>query len=321
MTELQYLDFEKNIQDVETRIAEMKALRDRGDDLPEKRIEDEIERLELKQLRTLRRVYRNLEPWQKVQVSRHPQRPHAIDYVNYLIDDFQPLAGDRLYGEDPAMVSGIGMFAGQPVAVLGTEKGKNTRERMKYSFGMPKPEGYRKAKRIMQMAHKFKMPLITFVDTPGAFPGVEAEARGQSEAIASCIEQMLNIDVPVISVVTGEGGSGGAIAIAVADRVLMLEHSVYSVISPEGCASILWRDASSAPQASEALKMTATDLDKLNIIDGVVKEPVGGAQRDPVLMMERVKKALKKNLKELNQEEGPRVNIRREKFLALSRNL
>lgn len=316
-----YLDFEQAIADVAQRIEELKALQLRGETLPEKNLDEEIERLELKNLRVLRRIYRNLDPWQQVLVSRHPKRPHASDFIYSLITDFQPLSGDRLFGEDAAMIAGIGRFAGQPVAVLGTDKGHSTRERMKKSFGMPKPEGYRKAKRVMELADRFNLPLLTFVDTPGAFPGVEAEARGQSEAIAACIETLLRIRVPVLAVITGEGGSGGALAVAVADRVLMLEHSVYSVISPEGCASILWRDAKAAPQAADALKMTAPYLKKMRVIDDIIKEPVGGAHRDVALVMERVQKTLKKHLNEVQKAEGPRVNARREKFLAISREL
>ena len=266
----------------------------------------------------MRRLYRNLTPWQKVQVSRHPNRPHAKDYIHHLITDFVPLAGDRLYAEDEAMQSGIGKFLGKSVVVLGIEKGKNTADRVKHNFGMPKPEGYRKAQRLMDMAEKFGLPVVTFVDTPGAFPGVEAEERGQSEAIASCIEKLLTLNVPVVSVVTGEGGSGGALAVAVADKVLMLEHSIYSVISPEGCASILWRDARSASTAAQALKLTSTDLKKLGIIDGIIKEPVGGAQRDYTLTMKRVSAEIAKCLNEI-EKAGASKQSRRAKFIALTR--
>jgi len=315
-----YLEFEREVGEIEKRIAELKSLE--GVDvaeLPIKDLDEEIDRLEIKQLKILRRIYRKLTPWQKVQVSRHQDRPHASDYVNTIIDNFVPIAGDKRFKEDPCMISGIGKFRGRSVVVLGTEKGRNTRERVKYSFGMPKPEGYRKARRLMQMANKFNMPIITFVDTPGAFPGVEAEARGQSEAIASCIETLLEVDVPVVSVITGEGGSGGALAIATANKVLMLEHSIYSVISPEGCASILWRDAKSAEQASEALKLTSETLEELNIVDDVIKEPVGGAQRDPHMVIKRTSRAIEKSLRELEASNLNLKQARTERFLALSR--
>ena len=313
-----YLDFESPIEEVAIRVAELRAMQ--GSDetqLAVKDLDDEINRLHIKEKSVTRRVYRHLSAWQKVQVARHPQRPHADDYIAALITDFVPLAGDRLFGEDIAMRSGIGRFKGQPVAVLGIEKGKDTASRVACSFGMPKPEGYRKAQRIMDLAQKFKMPLLTFVDTPGAFPGVEAEARGQSEAIASSIEKLLNIDVPVISVITGEGGSGGALAVAVADRILMLEHSVYSVISPEGCASILWRDASHASQAADALKLTTHHLTKLGVVDHVIKEPVGGAHADENLTMKRVSEQISKSLKEIAADGVSRTQ-RRQKFIALT---
>lgn len=318
MTKEHFLDFETPLLDISKRLGELQALEGTEKELPVKDLDEEINRLHIKEKSIMRRLYRNLTPWQKVQVSRHPHRPHAKDYIKNLITDFEFLAGDRLYAEDKAMISGIGRFLGKSVVVLGIEKGKNTKERVTYNFGMPKPEGYRKAQRLMDMAEKFKLPIITFVDTPGAFPGIEAEERGQSEAIASSIEKLLTLNVPVISVITGEGGSGGALAIAVADKVLMLEHSVYSVISPEGCASILWRDARKADMAADALKLTAKDLDKFNIIDGIIKEPVGGAQRDTGLVMKRVSEAVAKALADIEKVGASKAN-RREKFINLTR--
>ena len=319
--EIQFLDFEAPIEDVIRRLRDMESLEGSDDKtLPVKDLEDEINSLHLKEKTITRRIYRNLTPWQKVKVARHPQRPHATQYIEELIDDYLSLAGDRLFGEDGAMLGGVGRFMGQSVAVLGIEKGVDTHSRVKANFGMPKPEGYRKAKRIMDLAQRFNLPLITFVDTPGAFPGIEAEARGQSEAIASCIAKLLDIDVPVISVITGEGGSGGALAIAVADKVMMLEHSVYSVISPEGCASILWRDSSYAEQAADALKLTQENLFKLGVVDEVIKEPVGGAHRDYELVMKRVKSAIAKGLKEIHTAGSNRKN-RREKFIKMTKTV
>ncbi len=312
----QFLDFEGAILDVTTRVADLR--REVADGKrPAADLAAEITRLEIKEKRVTRLLYRNLDPWQKTQVCRHAARPHARHYAHGLLTDFTPLAGDRLFAEDKAMLSGVGRFRGQPVVVLGTEKGATTKERMEHNFGMPKPEGYRKARRLMEFADTFNLPLLTFVDTPGAFPGIDAEARGQAEAIASCIETLLRINVPVISVVTGEGGSGGALAIAVADRVLMLEHSIYSVISPEGCASILWRDKAAAPQAATALKLTAQDLLGLKVIDGIVREPVGGAHRDPALAVRRVGDALAAALADVQAQKSPLASLRRERFLRL----
>lgn len=315
---IQFLDFESPMEDISRRLAEMSALDHEDKELPVKDLQAEIDRLHLKEKNITRRLYRNLTAWQKVKVARHPQRPHATHYIEALIDDYKALAGDRLCADDGAMLGGVGRFMGQPVAVLGIEKGADTKSRVAANFGMPRPEGYRKAKRIMDVAQRFNMPLLTFVDTPGAFPGIDAEARGQSEAIASCIAKLLDIDVPVICVITGEGGSGGALAIAVADKVMMLEHSVYSVISPEGCASILWRDSANAEQAAEALKMTQEHLTKLGVVDEVIKEPVGGAHRDYDLTFKRVKTAISKSLKEIKRE-GTDRNKRREKFIQISR--
>lgn len=318
-----FLDFERSVMDVASRIKELQTHAENNtQNLPEKDIGAEIERLEIKQARLLRVIYRNLTPFQKVQVARHPSRPHAQDYITNLITNFTPLAGDKLFAEDAAMIAGIGRFNGQSVAVLGTEKGNSTKNRMKHNFGMPKPEGYRKAQRIMKLAEQFSLPLISFVDTPGAFPGIEAEARGQSEAIAKCIEMSFSLNVPYITVVTGEGGSGGALAVAVADRVFLLEHSVYSVISPEGCASILWKQANkeTIPQAAEALKMTSVDLEKLGVIDGVIKEPVGGAHRDINLTYQRVEETIESALEELATQPTENLKtLRREKFLSLTK--
>lgn len=318
---MHFLDFERAIQDVVERTAEVKALAEEGrTDLPEKNLDEELDRLEIKEKRVTRSIYRELSPMQKVQVARHPNRPHPKAYMDAIIKDFIPLAGDRRFGDDKTILAGIGTFEGQSVAVIGTRKGTNTASRMKYNFGMPKPEGYRKALRIMDMAEKFNMPLITFVDTPGAFPGIDAEARGQAEAIAACIEKSLSLNVPVITFITGEGGSGGALAIAVANEVYMLEHSIYSVISPEGCASILWKEASkdTIPLAAEALKLTAQDLHKHGIIDGIIKEPVGAAHRDIPLATARVKQQLKSSLASLNKEENLKEH-RYQKFITMTR--
>lgn len=310
------LDFEKNIVEIEDKIEAMRHLAE-GEDVD---ITPEISRLQQKLEKQMKASYANLTPWQKLQVSRHPQRPHCLDYVHALIEDFTPLCGDRLFADDEAMIGGIGRFKNISVVVLGQEKGHDLESRVKYNFGMAKPEGYRKAQRLMDLADKFDMPVIAFVDTDGAFPGVEAEARGQAEAIASSIEKCLQIKVPMVSVVIGMGGSGGAIAIAAADRVLMLEHSIYSVISPEGCASILWRSADKVKEATEALKLTAQDLKKFGVIDEVIPEPTGGAHRDPQLTIERVGNAIHRHLKDLMPLSGDQLKKERtEKFLAMGR--
>ncbi|MDG2270345.1 MAG: acetyl-CoA carboxylase carboxyltransferase subunit alpha, partial [Alphaproteobacteria bacterium] len=270
-----FLDFEKPIADLEGKIEELRHLSDGTIN-----IANEVGKLEEKVDRQLRQTYGRLTPWQKVLVARHPGRPKCGDYVSELITDFVPLAGDRLFSEDAALVAGLGRFRGRAVAVLGHEKGNDTDSRIAHNFGMARPEGYRKAQRVMELANRFDLPLLSFVDTSGAYPGVGAEERGQSEAIARAIQSCLGLTVPFVSVIIGEGGSGGAIAIATANKVFMLEHAVYSVISPEGCASILWRDAARAQDAAEALKITAQDLARLKLIDGVIAEPLGGAQRD-----------------------------------------
>lgn len=310
------LDFEKNIVEIEDKIEAMRHLAE-GEDVD---ITPEISRLQQKLEKQMKASYANLTPWQKLQVSRHPQRPHCLDYVHALIEDFTPLCGDRLFADDEAMIGGIGRFKNISVVVLGQEKGHDLESRVKYNFGMAKPEGYRKAQRLMDLADKFDMPVIAFVDTDGAFPGVEAEARGQAEAIASSIEKCLQIKVPLVSVVIGMGGSGGAIAIAAANRVLMLEHSIYSVISPEGCASILWRSADKVKEATEALKLTAQDLKKFGVIDEVIPEPTGGAHRDPQLTIERVGNAIHRHLKDLMPLSGDQLKKERtEKFLVMGR--
>ncbi|MGE3769776.1 MAG: acetyl-CoA carboxylase carboxyltransferase subunit alpha [Bdellovibrionales bacterium] len=310
---MHFLDFEKDIVEIEGRIAELQQAPDANT--------GELARLRDKLERGLRGIYAKLTPAQKVQVARHPERPHAIDYINALVDDFTPLAGDRLYGEDRAIVGGLGRFQGQSVVVLGLERGHDTESRLRHNFGMAKPDGYRKAQRLMKLAEHFNLPIITFVDTAGAFPGVDAEARGQAEAIAKSIEVCLSVNVPFVTVVIGEGGSGGAIALATADRVLMLEHAIYSVISPEGCAGILWRSNTFAATAAEALRLTAQDLNTLGVIDEIVPEPVGGAHRDKDAMMQRVGERIAHHLRDIAGQAartgGNYLNTRAEKFLAM----
>ncbi len=312
------LDFEKNIVEIEAKIESLKNLAKEQD----VDISQEVQRLQQKLERQVKSSYSNLTPWEKTQVARHPNRPHCLDYVHALIEDFTPLCGDRLFADDEAMVGGIGRFKNISVVVLGQEKGHDLESRVKYNFGMAKPEGYRKAQRLMDLADKFNLPVICFVDTAGAFPGIEAEARGQAEAIASSIEKCLQVRAPIVSVVIGEGGSGGAIAIATANKILMLEHSIYSVISPEGCASILWRSADKVREATEALKLTAQDLKKFGVIDEIIAEPLGGAHRDPQRIIERVGEHILKNLKELLPLSGEELKKQRtEKFLKIGRNL
>jgi acetyl-CoA carboxylase carboxyl transferase subunit alpha len=272
-----YLDFEKSIAELESRIAELRETAE-GSDI---NIDQDIDRLRAKSDKMLRDTYQRLTPWQKTQVARHPDRPHFKDYVGALIEDFMPLAGDRNFGEDQAIIGGLGRLGDRKVVVIGHEKGDDTASRLRHNFGMAKPEGYRKAIRLMELADRFGLPVVTLVDTAGAFPGVQAEERGQAEAIARSTERCLSLKVPLVAAIVGEGGSGGAIAIAAANRVLMLEHSVYAVISPEGCASILWRTADRAPDAAEAMRVTAADLKQLGVIDRIVAEPLGGAHRQP----------------------------------------
>lgn len=311
-----HLEFEKPIAELETKIHDLQTVDKTGN------LQDEIQRLRDKAERILMQTYSKLEPAQKVQVARHPSRPHFLNYTKRLIEDFTPLAGDRYYGEDAALLGGFGRFRGQSCVIMGQEKGHDTTTRIHHNFGMTKPEGYRKAQRLMQMASQFKLPIITLVDTAGAYPGLEAEERGQSEAIAKSIESCLRAEVPVVSVVIGEGGSGGAIAIATADRVMMLEHSIYSVISPEGCASILWRSAEFSKDAARALKLTAQDLKQLGIIDTIIEEPLGGAHREPERTIDVVGDYVEKAINELSQIDGATLKLRRrQKFLEMGHTL
>ena len=309
-----YLDFEKPIAELETRVAELRQTASKG----ELDLDPEIGRLEAKAEKLLQETYSRLSPWQKSQVARHPDRPHFKDYVAGIVDDFLPLAGDRTFGEDMAIVGGLGRIDGRKVMVIGHEKGDDTASRLRHNFGMAKPEGYRKAIRLMQIADRFGLPVITLVDTSGAFPGVQAEERGQAEAIARSTEQCLALGVPLVAAVVGEGGSGGAVAIAAANRVLMFEHAVYSVISPEGCASILWRTADKAADAAEAMKVTAGDLQSLGVVDRIVEEPLGGAQRNPTEAIVNLKKAILEELDGLAKLGRQQLlDQRRSKFLAI----
>jgi acetyl-CoA carboxylase carboxyl transferase subunit alpha len=312
-----FLDFEQPIAELEGKIEELRHLAG-GEQM---NIADEVTKLQAKVERLLQQTYRSLTPWQKVQVARHPDRPHCGAYITGLIDDFTPLSGDRSYAEDRAIIGGIGRFRGYSVVVVGQEKGGTTETRVRHNFGMARPEGYRKARRLMELADRFHLPVVTLVDTTGAYPGIGAEERGQAEAIARSIETCLNLKVPLISVVIGEGGSGGAVALAVGDRVMMLEHAVYSVISPEGCASILWRSAEQAQDAAAALRMTAQDLRELGVIDKVIEEPMGGAHRAPEQIIARVGDAVEEALLALRGTDGGALRAkRREKFLAMGVN-
>lgn len=315
-----YLEFEKPIADLEGKIMELKKLTNDDDSAVD--TADEIARLEKRSQDALVEAYRKLTPWQKAQVARHPDRPHCKDFIEALFTDFTPLAGDRNFAEDHAVMSGFARFKGQPVAVIGQEKGSDTKSRLERNFGMARPEGYRKAVRIMELADRFGIPVITLVDTAGAYPGVGAEERGQAEAIARSTEKCLNLEVPIVSLILGEGGSGGAIAIATANKVFMLEHAIYSVISPEAGASILWRDAARAKDVATAMKITAQDLLELKVIDGIVAEPLGGAHRDPHAMMETVDNQLQEALKSFDGKDGAEIKSeRRQKFLEIGRNL
>src|SRR6202161_254786 len=314
-----YLDFEKPVAELEANIEEMRALQNAGDAIA---VGDEMTRMEGKAGQALKELYAELTPWQKTQVARHPQRPHCLDYVAQLIADFVPLAGDRTFGEDAAIVGGFGRFRGESVCVIGQEKSSDTESRLKHNFGMARPEGYRKAVRLMDMADHFEIPVIALIDTAGAYPGIGAEERGQAEAIARCTEVCLRIGVPNVATIIGEGGSGGAIAVATANRVIMLEHSIYSVISPEGAASILWRDATKAQDAASNMKITAQDLLRLGVVDTVVPEPTGGAHRDPAAMIAATADAIAMALDELHGlDRATIVRLRREKFLAIGRTL
>ncbi len=314
-----YLDFEKPVAELEAKIEEMRALQNGGEAIA---IGEEINRIEGKATQTLKEIYAELTPWQKTQVARHPQRPHCADYIAQLIADFTPLAGDRTFGEDAAIVGGFGRFRGESVCVIGHEKGSDTESRLKHNFGMARPEGYRKAVRLMDMADHFEIPVIALIDTAGAYPGIGAEERGQAEAIARSTEVCLRIGVPNVATIIGEGGSGGAIAVATANRVIMLEHAIYSVISPEGAASILWRDASKAQDAASNMKITAQDLLRLGVVDTVVPEPTGGANRDPPAMIAAAGAAIAEALTELQGlDPATIVRLRREKFMAIGRTL
>ncbi len=314
-----YLEFEKPVADLEGQIQELKSV---GKSDGSVDLSDEIKRLESKSSDILKGLYSKLTPWQKTQVARHPDRPHFVDYQKALITDFTPLAGDRYFGEDHAVFAGLGRFEGRSVAIIGQEKGMDTETRLKHNFGMARPEGYRKAIRIMELADRYKLPVISLVDTAGAYPGLGAEARGQAEAIARSTEQCLNLRVPLISIIIGEGGSGGAIAIASANRVYMLEHSIYSVISPEAGASILWRDSSRAEDIATTMKITAQDLLGLGIVDAIIEEPLGGAHRNHSAVFDAASKQINEALTELSDVEGDALRTQRqEKFLAIGRNL
>src|SRR5882762_9343745 len=311
------LEFEKPVAELEAKVGELRALQETGNAVA---IGEEIARLEAKATAALDELYAGLTPWQKTQVARHPQRPHCLDYVAALITDFAPLAGDRKFGDDAAIVGGFGRFNGESICVIGHEKGSTTEDRIKHNFGMARPEGYRKAVRLMEMADRFDIPVLALVDTAGAYPGIEAEERGQAEAIARSTDACLSLGVPNVAVILGEGGSGGAIAIATASRVLMLEHAIYSVISPEGAASILWHDTTKAQEAATNMKITAEDLIRFGVIDEIVAEPVGGAHRDPAAAIAATGEAIAAGLKSLSGLDRDAVRRhRREKFLNIGR--
>ena len=313
-----YLEFEKPIAELEGKIHELRSV---GQTEGAVDIFEEIQKLEVKVADQVERLYKNLDAWQKTQVARHPARPHCMDYIETLVEDFTPLAGDRLYSEDYAVIAGLGRWQGQAVAILGHEKGSNTQSRLKHNFGMARPEGYRKAIRIMDMAERFNLPVVTLVDTAGAYPGIGAEERGQSEAIARCTDKCLQLGVPFVSVIIGEGGSGGALALATASRILMLEHSIYTVASPEACASILWRSSEHANTAATALKVTAQDLEKLGVIDRILTEPVGGAHRDRAQMMSDVGLAVAGELAKLASLSPQELrDTRRQTYLEMGRS-
>ena len=307
-----FLEFEAEIAELEARINELRHV----SNVKGTKILDEISNLEFKTKKLLKAKYSSLSPWQRVQVARHPERPHFIDYINGIFENFQELNGDRNFGQDDAIIGGLASLEGQSVVIIGQEKGNDTNSRIKRNFGMARPEGYRKSIRLMNLADKFNLPILTFVDTAGAYPGVGAEQRGQSEAIASSIKTCLSVNVPLISIIIGEGGSGGAVAIATGDRVLMLENAVYSVISPEGCASILWQKEGFDEIAANSLKLTSSDLIKLNVIDEVINEPLGGAHRDIDTTIENVKQSLLKNLEDLKSSKNSSLlHLRRKKYL------
>ena len=309
-----FLEFEKPIQELQVRVGELRETADSGP----VDIEAEVSKLEAKSDKLLRDTYARLTPWQKTQVARHPERPHFKDYVAGLIEDFVPLAGDRAFADDLAIIGGLGRLGGRRVMIIGHEKGDDTQSRLRHNFGMAKPEGYRKAIRLMQLADRFGLPVVTLVDTSGAFPGIQAEERGQAEAIARSTEACLALGVPLVTAIVGEGGSGGAVALAAANRVLMFEHAVYSVISPEGCASILWRTSDKAADAAEAMKVTASDLQRLGVIDRIVPEPVGGAHRNPEAAIANLGAALGEEIDALARQSRDALRAaRREKYLAI----
>nr|WP_295743580.1 acetyl-CoA carboxylase carboxyltransferase subunit alpha [uncultured Acidocella sp.] len=313
----QYLEFEKPVAELESKIEELRRMSAAPGEI---NIAEEVAKLSAKADAQLKATYAKLTPWQKAQVARHAERPKALAVISALIEDFTPLAGDRAFADDAAIVGGMGRFRGQAVMVIGTEKGTDTESRLKHNFGMAKPEGYRKAKRLIELAGKFNLPILSFVDTSGAFPGIEAEARGQAEAIARSIEACLDAPVPLVATIIGEGGSGGAIALAAGNTVLMYEHAIYSVISPEGCASILWRDSAQAATAAEAMRITAQDLKKLGLIDEIVPEPLGGAHRDPAAALATLGDAVEKSLLALLGQTPEALKAkRREKFLAMGK--
>lgn len=312
-----YLDFEKPVAELEAKVEELRAMQASGGAVE---VADEIAKLEAKASQALKELYAAMTPWQKTQVARHPQRPHCLDYVAALISEFVPLSGDRKYANDEAIVGGFGRFRGESICIIGHEKGSTTETRLKHNFGMARPEGYRKAVRLMEMAERFDIPVVTFVDTAGAYPGIDAEERGQAEAIARSTEACLNLRVPNVSLILGEGGSGGAIAIATANRVLMLEHAIYSVISPEGAASILWRDSTKAQDAATNMKITAQDLIRFGVIDEIVPEPAGGAHRDPAATIAAAGDAIDRALGSLRGLSGDAIRQQRwDKFLAIGR--
>lgn len=314
-----YLDFEKPIAELESKVAELRALED---DEKAVSIEEEIKKLEQKARSALLDTYSKLTPWQKTLVARHPERPHCLDFVDALVEDFTPLAGDRYFAEDEAIVGGIGRFRGRSVMVIGHEKGSDTDSRIRHNFGMAKPEGYRKAVRLMEMADRFGLPVITLIDTAGAYPGIGAEERGQAEAIARSTDCCLKIGVPLVAVVIGEGGSGGAVAIATANRILMLEHAIYTVASPEAAASILWRDSAKAIDAATNMKITAQDLDQLGVIDVIITEPVGGAHRDRATIMKATGDAIARALAEFDGKTPEEVRRQRQdRFMEIGKSL
>jgi acetyl-CoA carboxylase carboxyl transferase subunit alpha len=313
-----YLDFEKPVGELEQKIEELRAMQESGD----VSVAEEIVRLEAKVTQTLTELYQNLTPWQKTQVARWPTRPHCVDYIEALITEFTPLAGDRKFGDDEALVGGFGRFRGESVCVLGQEKGFSTESRLKHNFGMARPEGYRKAVRLMEMADRFGIPVLSLVDTAGAYPGIGAEERGQAEAIARSTDACLSLGVANVAVIIGEGGSGGAIAIATANRVLMLEHAIYSVISPEAASSILWRDSAKAQEAATSMKITAQDLARFGVIDQILPEPAGGAHRDPATMIQTVGDAIAQAFLEIGSLDRDAIRQqRRQKFLEIGRKL